>query len=108
MAIYVGFNRNERGLQTGVDQLERLRGWVPKLHAASFHELLRANEAMNLLDSCRLIARAALERKESRLGLYHNRTDYPEKDDANWKKFVILKREGDGIGVSFRPVESVR
>jgi len=43
---------------------------------------LRANEAQNLLDSCRMIARAALERKESRLGLYHNRTDFPEKDDV--------------------------
>ena len=52
-----------------------------------------------------MIARAALERKESRLGLYHNRTDFPEKDDVNFKKFVILKRAGDSIGVSFRPVE---
>ena len=108
MAVYVGFSRNERGLQTGVEQLERLRGWVPKLRARNLHELLRANEAMNLLDSCRLIARAALERKESRLGLYHNRSDYPEKDDVNWKKFIILKRAGDGIAVSFLPVESAR
>ena len=53
------------------------------------------------------LAQSALERKESRLGLYHNRTDFPEKDDVNFKKFVILKRAGDSIDVSFRPVDKV-
>ena len=90
-----------------MQKLEDLREWVPSLKAHNFHELLRANEAQNLLDSCRLIARAALERKETRLGLYHNRTDFPEKDDVNFKKFVILKRAGDSIDVSFRPVDEV-
>ncbi len=107
MATYVGFARNEDGLRLGVQKLEDLREWIPNLRARNFHELLRANEAVNLLDSCRLIARAALERKETRLGLYHNRTDYPKKDDVNFKKFIILKRAGDGIDVSFRPVDEV-
>ena len=107
MATYVGFARNEDGLKLGVQKLEDLKGWIPNLKARNFHELLRANEAVNLLDSCRLIARAALERKETRLGLYHNRSDYPEKDDVNFKKFIILKRAGDGIDVSFRPVDEV-
>ncbi len=105
MATYVGFARNEYGLKLGIQKLEDLREWIPSIKARNIHELLRANEAMNLLDSCRLIARAALERRETRLGLYHSRSDYPEKDDANFKKFVIVKREGDGIGVSLRPVE---
>lgn len=105
MATYVGLARNEDGLKLGVKKLEDLQEWIPSLKASNLHELLRANEAQNLLDSCRMIARAALERKESRLGLYHNRTDFPEKDDVNFKKFVILKRAGDSIGVSFRPVE---
>jgi adenylylsulfate reductase, subunit A len=107
MATYVGLARNEDGLKLGVRKLEDLKEWVPSLKARSFHELLRANEAVNLLDSCRLIARAALERKETRLGLYHNRTDFPEKDDVNFKKHVILKRAGDGIDVSFRSVDEV-
>ena len=107
MATYVGFARNEDGLTLGLQKLNDLREWIPSLKANNSHELLRANEAQNLLDSCTLIARAALERKESRLGLYHNRSDYPEKDDVNFKKFVILKREEDQIGVSLRPVEEV-
>src|SRR5450756_418547 len=107
MATYVGFARNEDGLKLGVQKLEDLKEWIPSIKARNFHELLRANEAVNLLDSCRMIARAALERKETRLGLYHNRTAFPEKDDVNFKKFVILKRHGDEICVSFRPVDEV-
>ena len=90
-----------------MQKLEDLKEWIPSIKARNFLELLRANEAVNLLDSCRMIARAAIERKETRLDLYQNRTDFPEKDDVNFKKFVILKRHGDEIGVSFRPVDEV-
>jgi adenylylsulfate reductase subunit A len=105
MATYVGLVRNEEGLKLGVQKLEDLREWIPSLRARNLHELLRANEAQNLLDACRLIACAALERKESRLGLYHHRSDFPEKDDLHFKKFVILKRDQDRIKVSLKPVE---
>lgn len=107
MATYVGLVRNEEGLKLGVQKLEDLREWIPSIKANNLHELLRANEAQNLLDACRMIARSALERKETRLGLYHNRSDFPEKDDVNFKKFAIIKQSGDSMDVSFRPVEEV-
>jgi succinate dehydrogenase/fumarate reductase flavoprotein subunit len=47
-----------------------------------------------------------LERKESRWGGSHMRSDYPEQDDVNWLKHVILK-QGDnehGIKVETSPV----
>ena len=38
----------------------------------------------SILDCAEMAAHASLYRTESRWGLYHLRTDYPEKDDENW------------------------
>ena len=51
-------------------------------------------EARNLLAVARLVATAALERRESRGA--HHRTDYPTSDPA-WRRRVVLTRRGDGI-----------
>jgi L-aspartate oxidase len=41
-------------------------------------------------------------RKESRGG--HIRGDYPERDDANWLKWVIAKKGESGIEVWAEPI----
>lgn len=46
-------------------------------------------ELQNMVIVAKLIARAASMREESR-GV-HFREDFPEKDDANWKKHIILR-----------------
>jgi succinate dehydrogenase / fumarate reductase flavoprotein subunit len=48
----------------------------------------------NLLTVSEAIARAAIERKESRGG--HFRDDYPEKVDAFGKLNIIVRKGGDG------------
>ena len=65
---------------------------------------MRALEVNNLVEISTLIARAALERRESRLAPFHFRSDYPEKDDANWRGFVVLKREHGIDRVYFDPI----
>jgi L-aspartate oxidase len=47
--------------------------------------------ALNLSTVAMLIARAALRREESRGG--HFRTDFPRRDDENWKFHVVDARE---------------
>lgn len=59
------------------------------------HELMRALEAISILDCADMAAHASLYRTESRWGLYHLRTDYPEKDNENWFCHTLLsKRDG--------------
>lgn len=59
------------------------------------HELMRALEASSILDCADMAAAASLFRTESRWGLYHNRVDHPDKDDAEWFCHTLLsKRDG--------------
>ena len=70
-----------------------------RMMARNAHELLRALEASSILDCADMAAFASLYREESRWGLYHLRTDYPVKDDANWFCHTLLsKRQGRMTG----------
>jgi succinate dehydrogenase/fumarate reductase flavoprotein subunit len=59
------------------------------------HELMRALETHSILDCADMAAHASLYRTESRWGLYHLRTDYPEKNNDEWFCHTLLsKRDG--------------
>ncbi|MBW7476047.1 fumarate reductase/succinate dehydrogenase flavoprotein subunit [Paenibacillus oenotherae] len=80
--------------------LEKIRHFrkedLKLLGARDPHELGRALEIHSIVDCAEMMASASLFRKESRWGFYHYYLDYPERDDANWMKRVIVKKGGDG------------
>jgi L-aspartate oxidase len=88
----VGLVRDEAGLSQAVDELARL---------AARHRQV-SGEARNLLGVGRLLAAAALERRESRGG--HYRTDYPLPDPA-WRRRLYLTAAPDG-GARFETAEA--
>ena len=55
------------------------------------HELSKLYEVENILLCADCSALAGDFRKESRWGESHFRSDYPERDDANWKCHVVIK-----------------
>jgi succinate dehydrogenase/fumarate reductase flavoprotein subunit len=57
------------------------------------HELMRSLEAHSILDCADMAVSASLYRTESRWGLYHLRTDYPEKDNENWFCHTLLRKQ---------------
>ncbi len=59
------------------------------------HQLSKLYEAENIIRCADFAALASMERKESRWGGSHRRSDYPQQDDVNWLKHVIIK-QGDG------------
>jgi L-aspartate oxidase len=73
----VGVVRNEAGLQEALARIDALAGEFPNT----------GGELRNLLVVGRLIAQAALERRESRGS--HYRTDYPQTDAALAKRSFI-------------------
>jgi succinate dehydrogenase/fumarate reductase flavoprotein subunit len=93
MTYYMGFVRNGRGMETALERLVFIESHADKLQASSFHELMRANEAVHLLKTCQLSTRATLERKESGRALYR-RSDYPERNDAYNKVLTLWQDDG--------------
>jgi succinate dehydrogenase/fumarate reductase flavoprotein subunit len=59
------------------------------------HELSKLYEVENITQCASLSASASLERKESRWGQAHRRTDYPETDNENWLCHVVVKKGAD-------------
>ena len=84
--------RNEKKLRTALWWIQRFKTEdVNRLKANDWHELGRAIETEFILDCAEMAARAALERKETRWGIHDYRSDFPERDDKNWLKHVLIR-----------------
>ena len=90
MSYYMGFVRNEKGIDVALERLAFLSGYADKVRAGNMHELMMAPEALHLLESCRLSTLCTRERKESGRSIYR-RSDYPEKDPAYEKILAVRK-----------------
>ena len=76
-----------------------------RMIARNAHELLRALEAQSILDCADMAVHASLFRQESRWGLYHLRTDFPEKDNENWFCHTLLSKQNGKMVSEKREVE---
>lgn len=104
MSDYAGYQKTERGLKTGLERLEELETKVDEIKAENYHELMRVSEFKDLLLIGKLVSTAALNRKESRMGLAHIRGDFPDQDDQHFNGSILLsKMKNDGIRVTFKP-----
>ena len=90
MSYYMGFVRNEKGIDVALERLAFLSGYADKVRAGNMHELMMAHEALHLLESCRLSTLCTRERKESGRSIYR-RSDYSEKDPAYEKILAVRK-----------------
>jgi len=74
------------------------------------HELSKAYEVENIICCADLSAHAALERKESRWGSSHFRSDFPEKNDTQWLKHILVQKDLDGnkVKVSHKSVQGLK
>ncbi|OGA74155.1 MAG: hypothetical protein A3G81_12810 [Betaproteobacteria bacterium RIFCSPLOWO2_12_FULL_65_14] len=93
--------KTEISLKTALDKLGRLDAAREELRADNLHELMRTHEAMNIHAVSKISAAAALERRESRFGPYHYRSDYPDTDDENYCGLMVIQKRPDG-GVTTR------
>ncbi|HEX2312636.1 MAG TPA: fumarate reductase/succinate dehydrogenase flavoprotein subunit [Thermomonospora sp.] len=85
-----------RYMEIAVETFERMRSEVAGIGARTPHELMRAAEVTFIRDCAEMAARASLFRTESRWGLYHQRADFPDRDDAAWFCHVNLRKGADG------------
>ncbi len=95
----VGVIRQKGDLE---EALERLRQPLSKAIVSSPGDLIKYLEYRNMRSVARLVCRAALERTESRGS--HCRRDYPEEDNPNWLKNIMLRKGHSGIVLDKAPV----
>lgn len=93
MSYYMGFVRNQKGMETALESLNFIESHVPALKASTLRDLMRTNEAIHLLKTCQLSTRATMERKESGRAIYR-RSDYPDRSDAYNKMLAVWQEDG--------------
>lgn len=90
---YIVPPKNEYKLERALWWMERFRRELREMvRVRSVHDLFKAYEMENIIQCATMSALASRERRESRWGMWHFRSDYPERDDARWKKHIVLSR----------------
>lgn len=96
MHEHCGVFRNRERLSEGLEKIRRLKDRYPGVALtdrgeAFNNELLSVLELGSMLDVAEAILLGALNREESRGS--HSRTDFPERNDAEWLKHTIITKE---------------
>ncbi|MEU9097938.1 fumarate reductase/succinate dehydrogenase flavoprotein subunit [Streptomyces sp. NPDC048361] len=103
---YVAPPKTGAKLSLAVEAFDRMRGEIAGMGARTPHELMRCAEVSFIRDCAEMAARSSLARTESRWGLYHQRLDHPEQDDAGWLHHLDLRKSPSGtMEFTARPVE---
>ncbi|GAA0243004.1 fumarate reductase/succinate dehydrogenase flavoprotein subunit [Actinomadura nitritigenes] len=93
---YVAPPKTRTRLDIAVETFARMETEIAGMGARTPHELMRCAEVTFIRDCAEMAARSSLTRTESRWGLYHDRADLPERDDAEWMFHLNLRRRDDG------------
>src|SRR4051794_15304846 len=103
---YVAPPKSGARLSLALEAFERMRGDIAEMGAHTPHELMRCAEVTFIRDCAEMAARSSLARTESRWGLYHERTDHPQRDDEKWLPPLDLRKSASGtMEFIARPVE---
>jgi fumarate reductase (CoM/CoB) subunit A len=97
--------RGGSGIETAITAFERIEreqmtGMVIGCKDRVYNrDRMEAIEVPLMVKTALLVARAASERKESRGS--HYRTDFPERNDRDWLRNIVIKKDGGGrMGIS--------
>ena len=109
MRYHFGIYREEARMKEGIEMLSALRR---RLKSAKVRftgrvwnlDMMRTMELEGMLDVATATACGALAREESRGS--HARTDFPERDDAQWLRHTLSHYRGDELPqLEYEPVE---
>lgn len=99
MQNYCAEIKCEELLKEGLDLLNTFsRDYVPQLHCENPHDLMRTHEVLDILEVSKMILEACRMRKSSSAPLCFQRSDYPDMDPQEDRKFITI-RQVDGKAV---------
>ena len=94
--------RSKGRLEEGLARVQQVQERLPQLHAKDSHYLSKCHEVVAMTTCAEMTFRAALMRTESRG--FHFREDFPQRDDKNWLKWIILRQVGGKMAVATDPI----
>ena len=90
---YIVPPKNEYKLNNALWWMDRFRKELVELvRIRDVHDLFKAYEVENIIQCATMSALASRERKESRWGMWHFRHDYPDVNDREWMKHIVLSQ----------------
>jgi len=90
---YIRPPKAEYKLDRAIWWMDRFRKeFVDLVRIRDMHDLFKAYEVENIIQCATMSALASKERKESRWGPWHFRNDYPERNDSEWLKHIVLTK----------------
>ena len=106
MQNYCGAQKSDDLLHEGLRMLGELRDHEARaLCARNPHDLLRAQETLNVLTNAELVVHSCLARRASSEELQFTRLDYPEMDPPDWHRFITVWRDDTGVRTGSLPID---
>jgi succinate dehydrogenase/fumarate reductase flavoprotein subunit len=102
MNYYMGYNRNQKGLEIALEKLRLIERYSAEIKATNPHELTRANEALHLLPYAQMMVIAVIKRGAFQ-GFY-KRADVEANKEIR-RKHVSLWRQGGAIDSCYDAID---
>jgi succinate dehydrogenase / fumarate reductase flavoprotein subunit len=111
MTLHCSVFRDKAGLLQALAKIRELRGRFAQVQLTSKEkrfnfELEETFELDNMLKAAEAVVFSALQREESRGA--HFRSDFPERNDAEWLRHSLVFQTPDGLRADFKPVSVTR
>jgi len=100
--IKFNLRRSKERLNESIASVIELNEKLPELKAKDLHHLSKCHEVRSMVLCAELTFRSALMREESRGS--HFREDFPNRDDKNWLKWVIIKQDSGKMKLTAQPI----
>jgi succinate dehydrogenase / fumarate reductase flavoprotein subunit len=95
--------KNAKSLKNALGKLEQVKiDVIPQMSAPDSHYLMKLIEVQGIAFMTEMYLRASLLRTETRAG--HYREDYPDRDDKNWLKWIIINQVDNKLNLRSEPV----
>lgn len=101
--------KSEDRIEEALAMVEHIQGKLQELSPENdWHMLGLYHDLRNMALCAEIYFKSALAREESRG--WHYREDYPERDDENWLKWVVVRKEDGGMNVTTEdiPIEDYK